>query len=126
MEEHPHQLLEDDPTRWARWKLYSRITLGALYTLLAVIGGLLIYKMAVGGAEKSTWAFAVSGIAVIIAIPISLYDMNAHLQNYVSPLQRHYIRIIAMVPIYAVESWLALAFRHQRIYLETIREAYEA
>ena len=121
-----HQLLEDDPTRWARCKLYSRIVLGLLYALVGALGSILCYKMFVSGAEKSAWAIAVSGIFVIVAVPLSLYDINAHLQNFVSPLQRHYIRVIAMVPIYAVESWLALVFREQRIYLEVAREAYEA
>ena len=110
-----HQLLEDDPTRWARCKLYSRIVLGLLYALVGALGSILCYKMFVSGAEKSAWAIAVSGIFVIVAVPLSLYDINAHLQNFVSPLQRHYIRVIAMVPIYAVESWLALVFRPQRI-----------
>lgn len=41
-------------------------------------------------------------------------------------LQRHYIRILWMVPIYSVESWLALRFNKQKVYLETLREAYEA
>lgn len=41
-------------------------------------------------------------------------------------LQKYYIRILWMVPIYAIESWLALRFRQQKIFLETAREAYEA
>lgn len=82
--------------------------------------------MAVRNAEKSSWAIATSFAAVCVAVPLSLYDMNVHLQNWVSPLQRHYIRIMGMVPIYAIESWLALTFRSQRIYLEVAREAYEA
>ena len=121
-----HELLEDDPNRWARCKLYSRIALGLLYATLATVSSLLIYKMVASGAEKSAWAIAVSAIAVLFAVPLSVYDINAHLQNFVSPLQRHYIRIIAMVPIYAFESWLALVFRPQRIYFEVAREAYEA
>jgi hypothetical protein len=40
--------------------------------------------------------------------------------------QRHYIRILWMVPIYSIESWLALRFNEQKLYLETMREAYEA
>jgi hypothetical protein len=31
-----------------------------------------------------------------------------------------------MVPIYSIESWLALRFNEQKLYLETMREAYEA
>lgn len=47
--------------------------------------------------------------------------------QYVNPvLQKYYIRILWMVPIYAIESWLALRFRQQKIFLETAREAYEA
>jgi hypothetical protein len=42
------------------------------------------------------------------------------------PKQRHYIRILWMVPIYSIESWLALRFNEQKLYLETMREAYEA
>ncbi len=41
-------------------------------------------------------------------------------------LQKYYIRILWMVPIYAIESWLALRFRGQKLFLETAREAYEA
>lgn len=43
-----------------------------------------------------------------------------------NPLQKYYIRILWMVPIYAIESWLALRFRSQKLFLETAREAYEA
>ena len=111
------QPIDEDPARWARCKLYSRITLAVLYVVTAILSALLIWQMSVRHAEKSSWAIATSAIAVLIAIPLSLYDMNVHLQNYVSPLQRHYIRIMGMVPIYALESWLALTFRDQRIYL---------
>ena len=38
-----------------------------------------------------------------------------HVLHYVSPLQRHYIRILWMVPIYSVESWLALRFNEQAL-----------
>jgi hypothetical protein len=49
-----------------------------------------------------------------------------HCMHYVCPkLQKYYIRILFMVPIYAIESWLALRFKAQKIFLETAREAYE-
>lgn len=39
-----------------------------------------------------------------------------------SRAQRHYIRILWMVPIYSIESFLALRFKGQKEYLETMRE----
>ena len=50
-----------------------------------------------------------------------------HLENYRMPrLQRHVIRILFMVPIYAVDCWLALRFKDATIYFDTVRECYEA
>jgi len=116
----------DDAARWHRLKFWSRLTLAVLWVGGAVLFALLWWQMAARNSERSSWAIATSFAAVCIAVPLSLYDMNVHLQNWVSPLQRHYIRIMAMVPIYAIESWLALTFRAQRVYLEVARESYEA
>lgn len=37
-------------------------------------------------------------------------------------VQRYVVRILWMCPIYAVESWLSLRFRHWAIYIESMRE----
>jgi len=59
-------------------------------------------------------AWMVAGIAVAIAVPLSLHEIHMHMIHYVEPrLQQHYIRILWMVPCYAIESWLALRFRSQ-------------
>jgi len=55
-----------------------------------------------------------------------LHEIHLHVLHFISPLQRHYIRILLLVPLYAVESWLALRYKEQRIYLEVLRESYEA
>ena len=122
----PLEMPAADAERWARLKLCARVALTTLWVSCAVLFGLMWWQMAARNAEKSSWAIATSFAAVCIAVPLSLYDINVHLQNWVSPLQRFYIRIMGMVPIYAIESWLALTFRQQRIYLEVAREAYEA
>eukprot|EP00199_Chlamydomonas_sp_CCMP681_P000604 CAMPEP_0119112536 /NCGR_PEP_ID=MMETSP1180-20130426/40661_1 /TAXON_ID=3052 ORGANISM="Chlamydomonas cf sp, Strain CCMP681" /NCGR_SAMPLE_ID=MMETSP1180 /ASSEMBLY_ACC=CAM_ASM_000741 /LENGTH=467 /DNA_ID=CAMNT_0007100083 /DNA_START=261 /DNA_END=1665 /DNA_ORIENTATION=- len=50
-----------------------------------------------------------------------------HTEYYTRPrLQKHVIRILWMVPIYAVDAWFALRFRDAREYLDPIRECYEA
>jgi hypothetical protein len=110
-------------------------------------------------------AWFVSGVFVLLALPITFYEVRRvpassgalfpthpptnssrppraspltlpsppsvqvaqHLENYRMPrLQRHVIRILFMVPIYAVDCWLALRFKDSTIYFDTVRECYEA
>ena len=50
-----------------------------------------------------------------------------HLQHYNRPLlQRQVVRIILIVPVYAVCSALSLNFEHEAVYINTIRDIYEA
>ncbi|GAB4823802.1 hypothetical protein N2152v2_010848 [Parachlorella kessleri] len=50
-----------------------------------------------------------------------------HLEHYNRPkLQIRVIRILWMVPIYAVDSWLSLRFKEARFYIDPVRECYEA
>tara|TARA_B110000977_G_scaffold191567_1_gene263840 strand:+ start:56 stop:1861 length:1806 start_codon:yes stop_codon:yes gene_type:complete len=72
-------------------------------------------------------AWFVAGVFVLLAVPITFYEVAQHLEHYRAPrLQRHVIRILFMVPIYAVDCWLALRFKDWTIYFDTIRECYEA
>ncbi|KAK9794030.1 hypothetical protein WJX73_006148 [Symbiochloris irregularis] len=72
-------------------------------------------------------AWFISAIFVLLAIPVTIYEVAMHLEYFSRPaLQIHVIRILWMVPIYAVDSWLALRFKSTRIYCNTIREFYEA
>lgn len=50
-----------------------------------------------------------------------------HLSNYNQPETQNYIvRILWMVPIFSIQSWLGLRFKDYSIYFETIRDWYEA
>jgi hypothetical protein len=67
------------------------------------------------------WGFAFSTVV------ISVFQICMHLCNYTEPsFQRYIIRIIFMVPSYAIASRLALHYRHNSIYYETLRDCYEA
>jgi len=70
--------------------------------------------------------WAVAALFVAATVPLALYDIHCHLVRFVSPLQRYYVRILLLLPIYCVESWLALRFQRQALYLETLRDLYEA
>lgn len=62
-----------------------------------------------------------------MAVPISLFDIAQHLRHwYDPPLQRCIVRVLWMVPVYAVDSWLALRFVNVNIYIGAARECYEA
>lgn len=99
----------------------------AIYIVILVLIGLAIWDMIVRPKERHITAQVVSGMFVAIAVPLSLHDVSMHFSHYVRPdLQRYYVRILLLVPIYAFESWLAIRYKDQKIYLETMREAYEA
>ena len=76
--------------------------------------------------EKHVVAWFVSALFVGIAVPLSVGDILSHLLHFVSPLQRLYIRILWLVPIFAVDAWLALRFKDEALFINTARECYEA
>lgn len=62
-----------------------------------------------------------------MGFPISIYGILMHLTNYYQPnTQCYVVRILWMVPIYSIESWLCLRFHEVAIYIETLRDCYES
>jgi len=50
-----------------------------------------------------------------------------HLVFYTRPdLQKFVIRISFMVPFYSLDAWLSLRFFRAHVYLDPLRECYEA
>ncbi len=48
---------------------------------------------------------------MLLALPVSIYEVAMHMEYFSRPkLQIRVIRILMMVPIYAVDSWFALRF----------------
>jgi len=79
------------------------------------------------GTDRHLIAIFSAGAFVIITIPISMREIFHHMAHYYMPdVQRYVIRILWMVPIYSVESWLSLRFQRETIYIQTLRECYEA
>ena len=64
---------------------------------------------------------------VLLGFPISIYGIVMHLANYNQPNSQMYIvRILWMVPMYSLQSWLGLRFKYYSIYFETLRDLYES
>ncbi|KAJ6928443.1 transmembrane protein 184B-like [Populus alba x Populus x berolinensis] len=61
------------------------------------------------------------------AMALAIFHIYRHLRNYTEPTyQRYIVRIIFMVPVYALMSFLSLIFPDSSIYFNSIREVYEA
>jgi len=68
-----------------------------------------------------------AGAFVLMGFPISMWAIVSHLANYNQPhVQVYIVRILWMVPLYSVGSWLAMRFRSYAIYIETVRDLYES
>ena len=71
-----------------------------------------------------------STLFMVLCIPNTLLLVHAHTQHWVQPqLQLCVVRIVLMVPIYAIDSWLGLTQRgiyEARVLATTSREFYEA
>ena len=72
-------------------------------------------------AYNSAW------IMVCGTIIISVRLVYLHLTHWYMPeVQKYVVRILWMVPIYATQSYLSLRYHHARLYIDTIRDFYEA
>ncbi|GLT88485.1 hypothetical protein SLE2022_065100 [Rubroshorea leprosula] len=66
-------------------------------------------------------------LCTVGAIALAMLHIYRHLLNYTEPIfQRYIVRIIFMVPVYALMSFLSLVLPKSSIYFNSIREVYEA
>ncbi|KAI0506484.1 DUF300 domain protein [Xylaria bambusicola] len=85
--------------------------------------------MAPGGTgEKFTTAVTiVSGVFSLAATLLSIVSIWFQLKNYRKPLlQRYVVRILLMVPIYSISSWVSMVSLKAAAFLDPIRDIYEA
>jgi hypothetical protein len=72
-------------------------------------------------------AFDSAGVMVCGTLILSFRLIYLHLTHWYMPdVQKYVVRILWMVPIYAVQSWLSLRFHNMRIYIDSVRDLYEA
>ncbi|PHH89079.1 hypothetical protein CDD83_6689 [Cordyceps sp. RAO-2017] len=65
--------------------------------------------------------------STLLAVVITLYHIWTHALNYSHPLeQRFIIRILFLVPIYAVSSFLQVQWVHYGTYFKIVSDCYEA
>ena len=77
--------------------------------------------------RKDLAAFDSAGIMVLGTVIMSTRLVYLHLTHWYMPdVQKYVVRILWMVPLYSVQSWLSLRFHDARIYIDAIRDLYEA
>jgi hypothetical protein len=87
----------------------------------------IVLRQTVFSSELHDVAWYVATVFVLMTLPLSAYEIGQHLMHFNDPeIQKYIVRILWMVPIYSVESLLALIWRDSKTVLETLREAYEA
>jgi len=110
------------PARLPRRLLPQRVADSILlltWLTSAAVCGVVVWQLVSQRAERHVIAISTAGFAVAIALPLSVWDTNKHVQHFVSPLQRHYIRILLMVPICACRPFRAR--RSARLRLNAFR-----
>jgi len=112
----------------SKWRLWIRPLAVLLYAVaVLVFVPLFLVKSLQDGFNKRDQEILIAGLFVWLAIPISLWEIIQHVIHYTQPkLQKHIIRILWMVPIYAINAWLVLLYPKQSIYMDSARECYEA
>ncbi|CAI0382002.1 unnamed protein product [Linum tenue] len=66
-------------------------------------------------------------VCTLGAIALAVAHIYRHLRNYTEPTyQRFIVRMVFMVPVYALMSFLSLILPQSSIYFNSIREVYEA
>lgn len=103
-----------------------RALTGLVYVLTVAAAVAVIYQLAASSAERHVIAWGVAAIFVGLAVPLSMHEIAMHVLDWRSPMQVYYVRIHVLVPLYGIESWLALRFRDQAIYFTVTREIYES
>ncbi|XP_027366111.1 transmembrane protein 184A-like [Abrus precatorius] len=79
------------------------------------------------GALIPIYLYVVAFFCTCGAIALALLHIYRHLLNYTEPtFQRFIVRIVFMVPVYALMSFLSLVLPNSSIYFNSIREVYEA
>lgn len=101
------------------WRLTVFIVLAAVFPAA--------YEMHRNEYERHVIAWFIGGVFAGLAVLLSVHQILQHLIYYRQPsLQKHVVRILAMVPIYATNAWFGLRYKSITLYLDVGRDCYEA
>ncbi|XP_059108893.1 transmembrane protein 184C-like [Peromyscus eremicus] len=111
---------------WRRWIRPLVILIYVVSMLIFVTFGVSkFHQQEKVGVHTKAWFIA--GIFMLVTVQVSFWGILQHLVHFTQPkLQKPIMRILWMVPVYSLGSWLALKFPKVGIYADTCRDCYEA
>lgn len=79
------------------------------------------------GARFQRWVTILAGVAALAATLLTILSIWLQTKNYRKPLlQRYVVRILVMVPVYSVASWVSLQSLRAAFWIDPFRDVYEA
>ena len=120
----------DDDTPHSSLRLLAR-KIGSLLLTITLLTMLLVipavtYKQVTKN-QLDYAAFESAAVMVAGTVVLSVRLVYLHLTHWYMPnVQKYVLRIIWMVPLYSMQSWLSLVYGDLRIYIDAARDLYEA
>lgn len=113
---------------YSQFRVWVRPLLILLYlAFVLIVLPLLIVNSVKDGFKTKDQLVLIGGLFMAAALPICFWHISQHITHFTKPvLQKHIVRILWMVPIYALNAWLGLIYPDHSIYMDSIRECYEA
>lgn len=73
------------------------------------------------------YAWAATALCVVLSTILTIRLIFWHFASFHKPnQQKHIVRILLMVPIYSIDSWLSFRFYWLSVYFDLFRDCYEA
>ena len=120
-----HHLKKSLPSTIRLMKKLSHIMAVSSSAIFLLVVFPLLFNSAVRDAREGKTDFAAFYSAasfVVITLVLSFREILHHLYNWYAPeVQKFVVRILFMVPLYSVQSWLSLRFHvRARVYIDTV------
>ena len=97
------------------------------YVLACLFLGLRLRRDLELGTGRHALAMHTAALFTFMSLPISLHQIYDHLSHFYQPsLQVQVIRIILIVPVFALESSLSIHYVDYSFYFQVFREFYES
>ena len=114
-------------SRASKWILQMGHFLGYITLITMLIFIPVVLYRAIRQHRADLAAFHSAEVMVVGTIIMSARLVYLHLTHWHMPdVQKYVVRILFMVPLYSFHSWLSLRFHHSRVYIDAIRDLYEA